>query len=74
MSSREFKPIHPIVLWAQREDRIFLTIEVWDVCEENISFSSSNISFFGRKGDSKQPYTLDLEVYSAIKTTVNYYL
>ncbi|KGG51449.1 hypothetical protein DI09_350p20, partial [Mitosporidium daphniae] len=69
MSNNSGESISPIVLWAQREDKIYFTIEVWDVRDKNLSFTADSISFFGRKGDSKQPYSLELEFYSKIKPT-----
>jgi hypothetical protein len=58
----------PTVLWAQRPDRLYLTIELWEAENVKMAFpDSTHFSFEAQSG--QQAYKLSLEFYGAVKTT-----
>jgi CS domain len=62
--------LHPVVLWAQRKDKVFITIEIWEVQNEKIDVQADKISFSGSHGQSKQGYSFSLEFYEPIDPEV----
>jgi len=59
------QPEVPVVLWAQRADRVFVSIQLDEVTEEKVSVDQSTLSFSGKsKGLS---YSLCLELNDSIK-------
>lgn len=65
-TTRSTTPLHPVVLWAQRNDKLFLTIEIWEVCDEKFSFTINGMSFQGTNNETRQQYAVDLEFYANI--------
>lgn len=55
----------PDVLWAQREDSIYLTIDLKEVQDMKVSLEATKLVFSGKVGSSS--YALDLEFFSPIK-------
>jgi hypothetical protein len=63
--------LHPLVLWAQREDLLFVTINVADCKDEQLKLSEQGLSFKGvAAGADKKTYECDLEFYAAINPNV----
>jgi prostaglandin-E synthase len=56
---------HPEVLWAQRSDRILITINLTDVKDDNLNVESDSLTFKGIS--NQQEYKLDLKFYAKIK-------
>eukprot|EP00036_Acanthoecidae_sp_10tr_P012209 CAMPEP_0182926996 /NCGR_PEP_ID=MMETSP0105_2-20130417/12891_1 /TAXON_ID=81532 ORGANISM="Acanthoeca-like sp., Strain 10tr" /NCGR_SAMPLE_ID=MMETSP0105_2 /ASSEMBLY_ACC=CAM_ASM_000205 /LENGTH=189 /DNA_ID=CAMNT_0025064919 /DNA_START=64 /DNA_END=633 /DNA_ORIENTATION=+ len=51
----------PLVKWAQREDKLFITIEVTDVQDQEIILKPEGVlSFKGKGGPSKEDYAVEL--------------
>jgi len=61
--------VAPAVLWAQRKDRIFLTINVRE-CPKNykLNIESKKIIFSGKNEQSNKEYVLDLELYGEVNS------
>jgi hypothetical protein len=61
----------PFVKWAQRKDCIYLTIDVFDVQNENIQLDNNHLSFSGtRKGDNAH-FAVDLSFYAPINASAS---
>ncbi|XP_037089273.1 co-chaperone protein daf-41-like [Pollicipes pollicipes] len=58
--------IHPPVTWAQRNNLIFLTINVEDVKDADIKVEESRLHFKGTGGSDKKTYEADMEFYGSI--------
>jgi prostaglandin-E synthase len=56
----------PSVLWAQRQNCIFLTIQLEDCQNPDIKVEPNRIYFRGTGGTEKKEYELDLELYEPI--------
>jgi CS domain len=59
-------PLLPTVLWAQRKDKAFVTIDVQDVKEQKIDLKDNVLTFSGKAGTDQQDYELSLEFHSDI--------
>ena len=55
----------PMLKWAQRRDRLFITVDVQDVTGEVVSLSQDALVFSGQGSDSRQ-YKLDLKFYKPV--------
>eukprot|EP01116_Phalansterium_solitarium_P017353 TRINITY_DN4252_c0_g1_i1.p2 TRINITY_DN4252_c0_g1~~TRINITY_DN4252_c0_g1_i1.p2 ORF type:complete len:171 (-),score=70.61 TRINITY_DN4252_c0_g1_i1:255-767(-) len=49
----------PTVLWAQRSDQVFVTIDVTGVKDEKISLEPTKLTFSGRSGTTNYQTTLE---------------
>ncbi len=58
--------LHPTILWAQRSDKLLLTIEVWEVCDEAFTFTPTSMSFQGKNAETKQCYAVEIEFFGSI--------
>merc|ERR550514_887385 len=59
--------LKPAVKWAQREDKLFLTIELTDVKDEAITLTpEGKFTFAGKGGPTGQEYGFELELYGEI--------
>ena len=56
----------PRVLWAQRSDVVYLTIEVFDVHDEKIQLDANRLSFSGVRGSDNARFAVELEFYAPI--------
>jgi len=56
----------PTVLWAQRKDKLLVTIDVPDVVNEKVEILPNKISFKGIGGPEKKPYVLELDLLHEI--------
>lgn len=68
-------PLQPTVLWAQRKDRLFLTIDLQDCKDPKVTLDSDDnhgtVSFRGHAtshatGPEEHSYILDLQLYGPI--------
>lgn len=51
---------YPNILWAQRKDRIFMTIDVRDIKNETVELKEESVHFKGETKDKHYEVTLDL--------------
>jgi len=58
--------LHPEVLWAQRANEIYLTINLPDAKDPRIDVTKDKISFQGVGGTEQKLYGFDLEFYKEI--------
>ena len=56
----------PTVLWAQRPDRLFLTIELWEATDVTLTFPDTRHLEFNAVSNG-QKFELSLEFYGAIQ-------
>ncbi|PNH01368.1 Protein wos2 [Tetrabaena socialis] len=59
-------PLLPTVLWAQRSDKLYLTIDVQDVKEQTCDLQDGKLVFTGKAGGEAKDYALDLEFYAEV--------
>jgi len=64
-------PLLAPVVWAQRKDQIFLSIDVQDVKDEKIKLEPTKLTFSGNSGAKK--YTSDLEFLKEIDPALSKY-
>lgn len=57
---------HPITKWAQRSDRVFLTIELPDAKDVKLNLKSEGHFNFSAKGSDDLPYEFDIELFDAV--------
>jgi hypothetical protein len=58
----------PTVLWAQRKDTLYVTVDVPDVAGEKISIESEKVHFSGKSAGKE--YAVDLELLHEIDPAV----
>jgi len=58
--------LHPAVIWAQRNNLIFLTINVEDVKDPEIRVEENRLYFKGTCSSDKKTYEADLEMYGEL--------
>jgi len=59
----------PTVLWAQREDKVFLTIAVEEIESPEIKLEENTLSFSGLAKNG-QKYELNVEFFKSVDTKV----
>jgi len=64
--------LHPPVVWAQRKDQVFLSVDLQDVKNENIKLEPTKLSFFGKSG-TKQ-YSFEIEFLKEIDPAKSKYV
>ncbi|CAN6325063.1 unnamed protein product, partial [Urochloa humidicola] len=57
---------HPITKWAQRSDRVFLTIELPDAKDVKLNLKPEGHFNFSANGSDDLPYEFDLELFDAV--------
>ncbi|KAI6220587.1 CS domain and HSP20-like chaperone domain-containing protein [Aphelenchoides fujianensis] len=58
---------HPTILWAQRDNILFLTAEVEDMKIEELVVDGNKFLIRGTNGSGSESYEADLELYAAVK-------
>ncbi|KAJ3700032.1 hypothetical protein LUZ61_003737 [Rhynchospora tenuis] len=59
---------HPSTKWAQRSDKVFITIELPDAKDVKLNLQpDGQFSFSAKSGADNVPYELDLELYDKVK-------
>mmetsp|Transcript_57027 Transcript_57027/g.92841 ORF Transcript_57027/g.92841 Transcript_57027/m.92841 type:complete len:165 (-) Transcript_57027:249-743(-) len=62
----EITPLHPATKWAQRKDRLMLTIELSDCQKPDISITSTHLHFSAKGGKEQKIYSLELEFHKDV--------
>ncbi|KAL5560086.1 hypothetical protein UlMin_036297 [Ulmus minor] len=58
---------HPLVKWAQRSDRLYITIDLQDAQDVNLKLEPEGKFFFSAtSGADKIPYELDLDLFDKV--------
>jgi len=60
--------LHPNAVWAQRNDVIFLTVQLEDCKDPTIKIEENSMTIKGHGGPEKKEYTLNVDFYEAIDT------
>jgi len=58
--------IHPEVKWAQRKDKVFLSVYVEDCKEPKINLEDKSFSFSGKGGSKAQEYAVKLDLFGEV--------
>ncbi|KAI7901472.1 HSP20-like chaperone [Cokeromyces recurvatus] len=59
-------PLHPSVLWAQRADLIYLTVEISDIKDHKIDLTENKLKFTGIGEKEQNEYEAEIEFYAAV--------
>ncbi|CEP11024.1 hypothetical protein [Parasitella parasitica] len=59
-------PLHPTVLWAQRADVIYLTVEISDINNHKIDLTEKKLTFTGTGEKEQNEYAFDIEFYKDV--------
>ncbi|KAI8886619.1 HSP20-like chaperone [Backusella circina FSU 941] len=59
-------PLHPTVLWAQRADVIYLTVEVADIKNHDVNVTNDKFSFKGVGEKEENQYEAEIEFYKEV--------
>ncbi|KAI8073432.1 HSP20-like chaperone [Gilbertella persicaria] len=59
-------PLHPTVLWAQRADVLYLTVEISDIKNHKIDLTEDKLRFTGVGEKEENEYEAEIEFYKQI--------
>jgi len=62
-------PLHPSVLWAQRDVLVYLTISVEDMKIEDLTVNEKSLHIKGESGVTHQQYECTLEFFGEVNAT-----
>lgn len=62
---------HPEVLWAQRSDRVYLTIALPDAKDVSVKCEPKGLFSFSAKGVQGESFDFSLELYGNIAAEVS---
>lgn len=63
---------HPLVKWAQRSDKLFITIELPDAKNVKLNLEpEGKFSFSATSGEDSIRYELDLDLYDKVDVNVS---
>mmetsp|Transcript_47410 Transcript_47410/g.134913 ORF Transcript_47410/g.134913 Transcript_47410/m.134913 type:complete len:173 (-) Transcript_47410:91-609(-) len=61
------QPLKPTVIWAQRQDSVFVTVDIKDACDVKVQLEESTLTFSGRGGeDGTIHYSFELDFFKPI--------
>lgn len=61
---------HPSTKWAQRSDKVYLTIQLPDAKDVKLNLKPDGHFNFSAKGPDDMQYELDLELFDAVNVEV----
>jgi len=61
---------HPEVLWAQRSDKIYLTVALPDAKDVSVKCEPQGLFSFSASGTQDESYSFSLELYGSIEPEV----
>lgn len=65
-------PLHPEIKWAQRKDRVLLTVDLHDASDVTVSFENDDTLHFRGVSDGMS-YEADLQFYDSIDAKASTY-
>ena len=71
-SASSASPLHPEIKWAQRKDRVLLTVDLHDASDVKVSFENDDTLHFRGVSDGTV-YESDLQFYDIIDTKASSY-
>merc|ERR1711916_63519 len=66
--------LHAPMMWAQRRDRVFLTVTLADVKDEKIELTETTLHFEGKGGTDQEDYVGDVTFFKEIDTEETTYV
>jgi len=72
MAGDSSKP--PAMVWAQRADKVYLTINIEDAKDTKIDLSSDKLVFSGKGGSNDQKYEVTVEFFGELDVDESRYL
>jgi prostaglandin-E synthase len=60
----------PQVTWAQREDVLYVTVQLSDVKDERITLDENKLTFSAIAGVDAKPYAVEMEFYGPVDPQV----
>nr|XP_034308614.1 co-chaperone protein daf-41 isoform X3 [Crassostrea gigas] len=66
------KALHAPMEWAQRKDKLYLTIDVDDVVEPQIELTETTLTFRARGGAEKKWYEAKVEFFKEVDPKVHW--
>lgn len=63
----------PAVIWAQRNDKVYVTINVEDCQNAVVNFDDSKLMFSGKGGPDKLEYEVTIDFYADIDPSQSQY-
>eukprot|EP00439_Symbiodinium_sp_Y106_P023417 s1212_g2.t2 len=61
------KALQPSVLWAQRKDSVFVTVDVKDAKDVSVQLEDESLSFSARSGEDDVAYSFHLDLFAQIR-------
>merc|ERR1711976_756521 len=58
--------LHPAVVWAQRNDKLYVTINLEDCIEPEIKLEEDKLHFLAKGGPEKKEYEVNIEFFKPI--------
>ncbi|XP_067933740.1 co-chaperone protein daf-41-like [Watersipora subatra] len=68
------KATPPSVSWAQRNDKVFLTINIEDCQSPDIQLTETTLTFKGKGGPHAEDHAVELEFYGELDTAKSKYV
>ncbi|CAJ1402627.1 unnamed protein product [Effrenium voratum] len=59
--------LQPSVLWAQRKDSVFVTVDVKDAADVQIQLEDASLDFFAKSGEEGSAYAFHLDLFAPIR-------
>ncbi|KAI9476188.1 MAG: HSP20-like chaperone [Benjaminiella poitrasii] len=59
-------PLHPSVLWAQRANLVYLTVEISDIKNHKIDLTENKLKFTGTGEKEQNEYEAEIEFYANV--------
>jgi len=69
MTTTEATVRAPRILWAQRKDVVFMTIEVVECKDETLEIKEKQVSFKATEGNTNNIYAFDIELFADVDPT-----
>eukprot|EP00419_Tripos_fusus_P023519 CAMPEP_0172719096 /NCGR_PEP_ID=MMETSP1074-20121228/75307_1 /TAXON_ID=2916 /ORGANISM="Ceratium fusus, Strain PA161109" /LENGTH=177 /DNA_ID=CAMNT_0013544415 /DNA_START=59 /DNA_END=592 /DNA_ORIENTATION=- len=68
MAATQSPVLKPTVLWAQRQDSVYVTVDIKDAVDISVHLDETALEFAGRSGgDDKSLYEFKLELFAPIR-------
>ncbi|EIE78640.1 hypothetical protein G6F46_003630 [Rhizopus delemar] len=59
-------PLHPTVLWAQRANLLYLTVEISDIKEHKVDLTENKLVFKGKGEKEQNEYEAEIEFFAPV--------
>eukprot|EP00931_Biecheleriopsis_adriatica_P121826 TRINITY_DN96895_c0_g1_i1.p1 TRINITY_DN96895_c0_g1~~TRINITY_DN96895_c0_g1_i1.p1 ORF type:complete len:196 (-),score=54.66 TRINITY_DN96895_c0_g1_i1:48-587(-) len=61
------KPLQPSLLWAQRKDSVFVTVDIKDATDLRVELQEASLGFAAKSGEDGAAYAFQLELFAPIR-------